>query len=115
MYLLLAGITVAARHGFEMENPLQTAENTYVDIDIFKEEKKAAQKKLGHLPSSCVASAKLLEEQKAIYMKHNVFPEGLLSYISGYLKAFGDEHLRGEIENDAGKVMQLVTQYFHCG
>jgi len=115
VYLLLAGITVAARHGFELENPLQVAENTYVDIDIFKEEEKAAQKKLGHLPTSCVASAKLLEKQKAVYMKYNVFPEGLLNYLIGYLKAFRDENLRDEIENDEEKVMELVAHYFHCG
>ncbi len=115
VYLLLAGITVAARHGFELKNPLQIAENTYVDIDIFKEEKKAAQKKLGQLPTSCVASAKMLQQQKAVYTKYNVFPEGLLNYLIDYLKAFGDENLRKEIENDEGKVMELVTRYFHCG
>jgi len=115
VYLLLAGITVAARHGFELKNSLQIAENTYVDIDIFKEEKKAAQKKLGHLPTSCVASADRLEKQKAIYMKHNVFPERLLDYIIAFLRAFEDENLRKEIENDEEKVMELVTHYFHCG
>ncbi len=115
VYLLLAGITVAARHGFELKNPLQVAKNTYVDIDIFKDENKAAQKELGHLPTSCVASAKMLEKQKAVYTKYNVFPEGLLNYLIDFLKAFRDEHLREEIENDEEKVMQLVTRYFHCG
>ncbi len=115
VYLLLAGITVAARHGFEMNHPLQKAKETYVDIDIFKEEKQASQKKLGHLPDSCVASAKMLEKQKDIYRKYNVFPEGLLNYIIYYLKAFRDENLRKRIENDETKVMELVAKYFHCG
>ncbi|HFB61408.1 MAG TPA: glutamine synthetase, partial [Bacteroidetes bacterium] len=115
VYLLLAGITVAARYGFELKNPLQIAENTYVDIDIFKEEKKAEQKKLGQLPSSCVASAKMLEKQKEVYMQYHVFPESLLNYIISYLKAFHDENLRSQIENDEAEVMKLVAQYFHCG
>ena len=115
VYLLLAGITVAARHGFELKNPLQVAKNTYVDIDIFKAENKAAQKKLEHLPASCVASAKMLEKQKEIYMQYNVFPKGMLNYLIDYLKAFRDERLRDEISSDDGKVMALVTQYFHCG
>ncbi len=115
VYLLLAGITVAARYGFELDHPLQIAEKTYVDIDIFKEEKKAEQKKLGQLPSSCVASAKMLEKQKSIYMKYGVFPESLLNYIINYLKAFHDENLRSQIENNEAEVMKLVAKYFHCG
>ncbi len=115
VYLLLAGITVAARHGFELKDPLRVAENTYVDVDIFKDEKKVKQKKLGQLPTSCVASAKMLEKQKSVYTKYNVFTENLLDYLIGYLKDFRDENLREEISNDEEKVMELVTKYFHCG
>jgi len=115
VYLLLAGITVAARHGFELKDPLQVAENTYVDTDIFKDEKEVKQKKLGQLPTSCVASAKMLEKQKPVYTKYNVFTENLLDYLIGYLKDFRDENLREEISNDEEKVMELVTKYFHCG
>jgi glutamine synthetase len=115
VYLLLAGITVAARHGFEMKDPLKVAAETYVDIDIFKEEAKARQQTLGQLPTSCVASAEMLEKQKSIYTQFQVFPEGLLDYLIAYLKDFDDAHLREEIENDEAKVMELVTRYFHCG
>ena len=34
VYQLLAGICVAARHGFEMPNALEVAEQTYVDVNI---------------------------------------------------------------------------------
>jgi glutamine synthetase len=115
VYLLLAGITTAARHGFEMPDALQVAEKTYVDIDIFKESRKAERKNLGHLPDSCVASAKMLEKQKEIYIRYNVFPESLLNFLIDYLKAFRDENLRQSIENDEKKVMELVARYFHCG
>ncbi len=115
VYLLLAGITVAARHGFELKNPLEIAEKTYVDIDIFKETKKAGRKKLGQLPTSCVASARMLEKQKNIYMQYRVFPKSLLNYLIDYLKAFDDENLRATVEKDEDKVKELVKQYFHCG
>ncbi len=115
VYLLLAGITVAARHGFELENALEIARKTYVDINIFEEENKEKQQQLDQLPSSCVESAGNLLRQKDIYLKYNVFKEDLIQYLAGTLKAFDDNNLRASIENDDEKVMQLVSKYFHCG
>ncbi len=115
VYLLLAGITVAARHGFELENALEIARKTYVDINIFEEENKEKQQQLDQLPSSCVESAGNLLRQKDIYLKYNVFKEDLIQYLAGTLKAFDDDNLRASIENDDKKVMQLVSKYFHCG
>ena len=115
VYLLLAGITVAARHGFELENALEIARKTYVDINIFEEENKEKQQQLDQLPSSCVESAGNLLRQKDIYLKYNVFKEDLIQYLAGTLKAFDDDNLRASIENDDEKVMQLVSKYFHCG
>ena len=115
VYLLLAGITVAARHGFELENALEIARKTYVDINIFEEENKEKQQQLDQLPSSCVESAGNLLRQKDIYLKYNVFKEDLIQYLAGTLKSFDDNNLRASIENDDEKVMQLVSKYFHCG
>ena len=115
IYLLLAGLTVAARHGFEMENALQVAEETYVDINIFDEENKAKLSSLSHLPASCVESAKKLEEQIDIYTKYDVFPESVLQSIIQMLKKFNDEGLISKIQKDDALVMELVQKYFHCG
>ncbi|MBO5656437.1 MAG: glutamine synthetase, partial [Rikenellaceae bacterium] len=57
VYLLLAGLVTAARHGFEMENPVAYAEERYVGVNIFHEEHKAIAERLDHLPDSCVVSA----------------------------------------------------------
>ena len=38
VYLLLAGMTVAARHGFEMQNAVQFAKDRYVSVNIFEHE-----------------------------------------------------------------------------
>jgi glutamine synthetase len=115
IYLLLAGMTVAARHGFEMKDALKVAEKTYVDINIFDKEHQTKQNSLAHLPSSCVESAGNLLEQKAIYLEKGVFPEAVLNQLVNQLKAFNDTHLREEIENDNDKILDLVTKYFHCG
>jgi glutamine synthetase len=115
IYLLLASITVAARHGFEMDDPLKVAKDTYVDINIFDEENKERQEKLAQLPTSCVESARRLKEQSAYYTKYDVFPESVLNLLHDMLDGFNDEGLIGRIHNDDDKVMELVNKYFYCG
>ncbi|MCF8234489.1 MAG: glutamine synthetase family protein [Bacteroidales bacterium] len=113
VHLLMAGLVVAARHGFEMNDALNYAEKTYVDVDIFKNKEKLDQ--LEKLPTSCFESAKALERQKNIYTKDGVFTEGMLNWISGYLKKFNDRNIREEIGDDEDKIMELVNRFFYCG
>lgn len=113
IYLLMAGLAVAARHGLEMKDALKFADNNYVDVDIFKDAKTT--EKLGQLPTSCYESALALEGHMAIYKKYNVFTEGTLKGIAAYLKQFEDQHLRKEIEDNPEAIAQLVGQFFHCG
>ena len=115
IHLLLAGLCVAARHGFEMKNALEYAEKTYVDINIFEEKNKAKLEELSQLPSSCYESAECLEKQKDIYTKYDVFSEGMIDWIIEYLKKHNDKNIREEIGNDEEKIMELVKKYFHCG
>lgn len=115
IHLLLAGLCVAARHGFEMKNALEYAEKTYVDINIFEEKNKAKLKELSQLPSSCYESAECLEKQKDIYIKYGVFSEGMIDWIVEYLKKFNDKNIREEIGKDEEKIMELVNKFFHCG
>ncbi len=115
IYLLLAGMTVAARHGFEMKDALEVAKKTYVDINIFDEEHQEKQNSLAQLPKSCVESAANLLKQKDIYLDRGVFTEAILNQLVKQLKAFNDTTLRHDIENDSEKTMELVKKYFHCG
>ena len=115
IYLLLAGLTVAARHGFEMKNALKFADDTYVDVNIFEAEHKAKLEKLDVLPGSCWESAEALGKQKDIYLKYGVFSEGMLDWIIRYLKGFNDKTLRHDIGNDEAEIMKLVNRFFHCG
>lgn len=115
IYLLLAGLTVAARHGLEMENGLEYARKTYVDVNIFSEKYKDKVAQLRQLPASCWDSAENLEQQAQVYTRYNVFPEGLINSIVLKLKGYNDKTLRQEIANDKDAILELVKTYFHCG
>ncbi len=115
IYLLLAGLTVAARHGFEMKNALKAADKTYVDVNIFDPEYKNRQDALAKLPTSCVESADQLLKQQDYYMKYDVFPLKVLVSLAGSLKSYNDKGLIARIQNDDEKVMELVNRFFYCG
>ncbi len=115
IYLLMAGLTVAARHGFEMENALEFARQTYVDVNIFMEEHREKLNSLSVLPGSCWESAEALLRQKDIYTKYGVFSEGMLNWIATYLKNFNDKTLRQDIGKNEAEILKLVDRFFHCG
>lgn len=115
IYLLMAGLTVAARLGLEMENALEFAEKTYVDINIFHDEHKHKVAELEQLPSSCYESAEALLRHRDIYLKHGIFTESVIDFLVRYLRSFDDKNLRQELGNDEARTLELVSQYFHCG
>ena len=115
IYLLLAGLTVAARHGLEMKDSLAFAEKTYVDVNIFDEDHKDKVKNLKQLPTSCWESADALSEQAELYTRYNVFPKGMIDSIVKKLKSYNDKSLRQEITDNEDAIMDLVKTYFHCG
>ncbi len=115
IYLLLAGLTVAARHGFESEDALEFAEKTYVDVNIFREENREKLDSLQKLPMSCYDSAQMLEDQKDIYLNSGVFSKHIIEDTIKRLRGFKDQQLRSELENDPQRLQKLVEQYFHCG
>ena len=115
VYLLLAGLVVAARCGFEMNDALEFARKTYVDVNIFQEEHKEKVKSLNSLPASCWDSAEMLDRQREIYERHNVFPARIINGIIKDLKKFDDRDIRKEIENNPAKMMEIVRKYYHCG
>jgi len=115
IYLLLAGLTVAALHGLTMENSLEYAARTYVDVNIFHDEHKEKVPELKQLPSSCWQSAECLQNQAHIFTKGGIFPEGMIRSIIKKLKNFNDNTLRHDLGNNNQAIMELVQTYFHCG
>ncbi len=115
IYLLMAGLTVAARHGLEMENSLEFAAKRYVDVNIFEEKHKSRVSELDQLPDSCWHSADCLQKQRAVYEKHNIFPPMIIDGIIKKLRSYNDEQLRGEIKDNEKEILRLVNTYLHCG
>ena len=115
VYLLLAGLAVACRYGFETADALAIAEKTYVNVNIHKDENRAILDSLSVLPDSCAASADCLEAQRAIYEKDGVFAPSMIDGIISSLRSFNDRTLRADIGNDQAKILALVETYFHCG
>jgi len=115
IYLLIAGLCVGARHGFEMPNALEFADKTYVDVNIFDDQHKHRTAELAQLPFSCKTAADYLEKQADIYMQHGIFPDALLKGITKRLTAFNDGNLRETIKGDHEETMKLVKQFLHCG
>jgi glutamine synthetase len=115
LYQLIAGLCVACRHGFEMDNALEVAERTYVNVNIHDKANAEKLAQLAQLPDSCAASADCLEKQRAIYEMEGVFSKAMIDSIIRQLRSFDDRSLRKQVEKDQEKVLQLVNTYFHCG
>ena len=115
IYLLLAGLVVAARHGFEMQGALEFAAKTYVDINIHKVENKAKLEDLAQLPTSCSESAEQLSAHRSIFEAHGVFNFEMIDDIIKQLKSYDDADIRKKLEKDPGLMLDLVHKYFYCG
>lgn len=115
IYQLIAGLAVACRHGFEIENALDIAEKTYVNVNIHKDENKDKLNALAQLPDSCAASADCLERQRAVFEKYNVFSPAMIDGIINKLREYNDRTLRNDIQGNADEMQKLVMRYFHCG
>ena len=115
VHLLLAGLAVAARTGFELPDALDIARKTYVNVNIHKEEHKNLLENLSTLPDSCAASAACLEKQRAYYEKEGVFSPAMIDGIIAGLRSFNDATLRADIGNDQEQILELVRTFFHCG
>ncbi len=115
IYQLLAGLCVACRHGFEMDNALEVAKQTYVNVNIHDKTNADKLAKLAILPDSCAASADCLERQRAVYEQHGVFSPTMIDGIIAQLRGFDDRTLRSSIQGNDAAIAELVRKYFHCG
>ena len=115
IYQLIAGLAVACRYGFELENALDIAEKTYVNVNIHQKENADKLSQLAQLPDSCEASADCLERQRAVFEQHNVFSPAMIDGIIKRLRSYGDRTLRADINGNMEEMLKLVHRYFHCG
>ena len=91
LYQLLAGLAVACRHGFEIEQALDIAKRTYVNVNIHQKENEDKLKALAQLPDSCAASAECLQKQRAVFEQYNVFSPAMIDGIIRKLRSYEDK------------------------
>lgn len=115
IYQMLAGLSVAARTGFEMEDALDVAERTYVDVNIHDAANESKLSSLEQLPTSCFGSAQKLAAKRGIYEKDGVFSRDLIDGIIKKLSSYNDLNIRNEIKDNPKKMIELVEKYYHCG
>lgn len=115
IYQLLAGMIVAARHGFEMDDPLGVAERTYVNVNIHDEKSRDRLAALKSLPDSCVASAKCLRDLRSFFEARGVFSPQMIDGILRGLEKYADANLRDKVNASPAAMMNIVQKYWHCG
>lgn len=115
IYTLLASLAVAARHGFRMENALEIAEKTYVDVNIHDKANESKLATLAQLPTCCCESADCLEKQRAIYEQEGVFSADMIDGVMKKLRDYNDGDLARLAREDENLMQKLVNEYFYCG
>ncbi|MBN1857337.1 MAG: glutamine synthetase [Dehalococcoidia bacterium] len=114
IYLLLAGLAVAARHGLTMANALDVAAKRYVGVNIFAEGQEALRDSLPHLPTSCVESSAALLNDREIYERDGVFPAAVIDQTVARLKAFNDDGLVERVQGNYEEISKLIEEYILC-
>lgn len=114
VYLLIASLAVAVRRGFEMENALETAADTYVDVNIHRQENAEILKRLKQLPVNCAESADRLEEVRRVFEDKNVFSPDMIDGILTSLRSFDPKEIE-DAKKDPEKMDAMVRRYFYCG
>jgi len=114
IYLLLAGMAVAAKYGLEMKDALDLAEKSYVNVNIFAPEHKEIQKSLPQLPASCWESAEILLKDRETYQQDGVFPPIVIDGIVKQLKGYKDKDLSERLFNERDAIRKLIDDYLHC-
>jgi glutamine synthetase len=113
IHLLMAGLTVATKHGLELEDALSIAKKLYVDVNIFDSKHKDIQESLPQLPSSCFESADNLVKDRHIYEADGIFPAMVIDEVTHRLKSYGDQDLSERLYRREGEIKRLVQEYLH--
>jgi len=114
VYMYLAALAVALRHGFEMPDAIEVAKSTYVDIDIHRSSSDDVTRRLASLPVDCHASADCLEAHADIFTAAGVFSPAAIAATCARLRAYDRDEAHRAM-SDPALMLQLVHRYFHCG
>ncbi len=115
LYQLLAGLAVAARHGFELPDALDIADRNYVSVNIHNAENAEKLSVLKQLPGNCCESADCLEQQRDIYEKDGIFSSRMIDGIENQLRSYNDRETARLAKENPMVMQDLVNKYFYCG
>ncbi len=115
-HLLLAGLTLAADWGLTNDKSLELAKKYYVKGNIFKD--KNILESLPVLPSTCSASADILQIKRSEYERENVFTPSIIDYTINSLKSEDDSNLHKKLAKLKGSakkkfINKLVQKDLH--
>lgn len=114
IHLLMAGLAVAARHGLDMRDALETARRLHVEGNVFSSENKGLQTKLPQLPTSCAASADCLLRDRKVYEADGVFSPVVIDGLARKLKNYNDGDLSERLFGKEEEIKKLVDEYLYC-
>ena len=114
LYLLMAGLVMAAEYGLNDDNSLKVADNLYVAVNIFKDENRNKLESLDSLPASCYESAECLENDRILYEAGDVFPAGLIDNSISRLLEYDDKDLSERLYGKTEEISELVNRFLHC-
>ena len=82
IYLLMAALCTAARHGFEMPDALALAEKTFVGlgVNIHDAANKELKDSLKQLPANCKMAGEELNAMRSVYEYNGVFSPQVIDY-----------------------------------
>lgn len=111
IYNLLSGLLVAARKGLLDPDALRNADRWYVASNVIRNEQGLSE--LESLPGSCVASARALQESRAVFEENGIFPPGHIDSIIGKLRSYNDTQLSEKLEGKTEEIRELVLKFIH--
>jgi glutamine synthetase len=114
VYLLLAGLAVAARRGMEMQDALELAERLRVDGRKELPPQPDLNDQLLRLPTSCWESAEALQRDRSYYEARGVFPTALIDAVLSELRRFNDKDLDRKLHDKEDEIRRLVARFLHC-
>lgn len=114
LYLLMAGLVMAAGYGLNDDNSLKVADSLYVAVNIFKDENRNKLESLDSLPASCYESAECLEKDRSLYEAGDVFPAGLIDNTISRLLEYDDKDLSERLYGKTEEISELVNRFLHC-
>lgn len=114
VYLTLASLAIAARHGMQMEKAIEFAQSLFVNVNIFDPKYSKIKERLQQLPRSCHESAEFLKRDRAIYEHDGIFPTGVIDNIAKKLQDYNDAKLSEQLYGKEDETRRLVEKYLHC-